>query len=150
MPYRSTLWIKGIHAYVNVVFVALQKVLPSGAGHCIALKREVFQQSPGFDSNLKVGEDVALGPKAVQGTPIRPRRQAGFCLGPEIQRRRRAADANEDTALSIMFAFGKFGEQTSSSTSSAVTHNERLKIVCATSAGWRGSRLAVGRGRGDV
>jgi hypothetical protein len=121
MPYRSTLLIKGIHAYVNVVFVALQKVLPSGAGHCIALKREVFQQSPGFDSNLKVGEDVALGPKAVQRTPIRPRRQAGFCLGPEIQRRRRAADANEDTALSIMFAFGKFGEQTASSTSSAAT-----------------------------
>ncbi len=60
MPYRSTLVINGIHVYVNVVFVTLQKVLASGAGHCIALKREVFQQSPGFDPNLKVGEDVAL------------------------------------------------------------------------------------------
>jgi glycosyltransferase involved in cell wall biosynthesis len=60
MPYRSTLLINGIHVYVNVVFVALQNVLASGAGHCIALKREVFQQSPGFDPNLKVGEDVAL------------------------------------------------------------------------------------------
>ncbi len=60
MPYRSTLLINGIHIFINVVFVALQKVLASGAGHCIALKRDVFQQSPGFDPNLKVGEDVAL------------------------------------------------------------------------------------------
>ena len=60
MPYRSTLLINGIHVYVNVVFVALQKVLASGAGHCIALKREVFQQSPGFDLNLKVADDIAL------------------------------------------------------------------------------------------
>jgi glycosyltransferase involved in cell wall biosynthesis len=60
MPYRSTLLINGVHVYVNVVFVTLQKVLASGAGHCIALKREVFQQSPGFDPHLKVGEDVAL------------------------------------------------------------------------------------------
>jgi glycosyltransferase involved in cell wall biosynthesis len=60
MPYRSTLLINGIHVYVNVVFVALQKVLASGAGHCIALKREVFQQSPGFDPNLKVADDIAL------------------------------------------------------------------------------------------
>src|SRR5918992_6153110 len=36
MPYRSTLLTKSIHAYVNVV---LQKVLPSGAGHCIAVRR---------------------------------------------------------------------------------------------------------------
>jgi glycosyltransferase involved in cell wall biosynthesis len=49
MPYRSTLLIRGIHSYVNVVFIALQKILPSGAGHCIAVRREVFQQSPGFD-----------------------------------------------------------------------------------------------------
>lgn len=60
MPYRSSLLIESIHAYVNVVFVLLQKVLPSGAGHCIAVKREVFQCSPGFNPNLKVGEDVAL------------------------------------------------------------------------------------------
>ncbi len=60
MPYRSTLLINGIHVYVNVVFVTLQKVLASGAGHCIALKREVFQQSSGFDPNLKVADDIAL------------------------------------------------------------------------------------------
>ena len=60
IPYRSTLLINGIHVYLNVVFVTLQKVLASGAGHCIALKRQVFQQSPGFDPNLMVGEDVAL------------------------------------------------------------------------------------------
>jgi glycosyltransferase involved in cell wall biosynthesis len=67
MPYRSTLLIKVIHSFINVVFVALQKALPSGAGTCIAVKREVFQQSPGFDPNLKVGEDVALVRKLSRG-----------------------------------------------------------------------------------
>ncbi len=67
MPYRSTLLIKTIHAYINVVFVALQKALPYGAGHCIAVKREIFQQSPGFDPNLKIGEDVALVRKLSKG-----------------------------------------------------------------------------------
>jgi glycosyltransferase involved in cell wall biosynthesis len=67
MPYRSTLLIKTIHAFINVVFVALQKALPSGAGTCIAVKREVFQQSPGFDPTLKLGEDVALVRKLSKG-----------------------------------------------------------------------------------
>ena len=67
MLYRSTLLIKVIHAFINVVFVALQKALPSGAGTCIAVKREIFQQSPGFDPNLKIGEDVALVRKLSRG-----------------------------------------------------------------------------------
>ena len=67
MPYRSTLLIKAIHLYVNVVFVVLQKFLPSGAGHCIALKRELFQQSVGFEPTLRVADDIALVRKLSKG-----------------------------------------------------------------------------------
>jgi glycosyltransferase involved in cell wall biosynthesis len=66
-PYRSTFLIKVIHAFINVVFMALQMALPSGAGTCIAVKRETFQKSPGFDPTLKLGEDVALVRKLSKG-----------------------------------------------------------------------------------
>jgi glycosyltransferase involved in cell wall biosynthesis len=109
MPYRSTLLIKGIHAFVNVVFVALQKVLPYGAGHCIAVKREIFQQSPGFDPNLKVGEDVALVRKLSKG------HRFGIVAKQLLVSDRRYKEEGvprmlmKILLLSIIFTFGEFG-----------------------------------------
>jgi glycosyltransferase involved in cell wall biosynthesis len=109
MPYRSTLLTKGIHAYVNVVFVALQKILPSGAGHCIAVKREVFQQSPGFDPNLRVGEDVALVRRLSEG------HRFGIIAKQLLVSDRRYKEEGvlrmltKILVLSIIFTFGKFG-----------------------------------------
>jgi glycosyltransferase involved in cell wall biosynthesis len=59
MPYRSTPAINAIHVFFNAAFVVFQKVLPSGAGHCIVIKREVFQRSRGFDPNLNF-DDIEL------------------------------------------------------------------------------------------
>jgi glycosyltransferase involved in cell wall biosynthesis len=59
MPYRSTLAINALHVFFNAVFVAFQKVLPSGGGACIAVKREVFQRSRGFDPDLRF-DDIEL------------------------------------------------------------------------------------------
>jgi glycosyltransferase involved in cell wall biosynthesis len=53
MPYRSTPTIYAVHVFFNAVFVVFQKVLPSGGGACIAVKRGVFQRSRGFDPDLK-------------------------------------------------------------------------------------------------
>ena len=53
MPYRSTLAIDAVHVFFNAIFVVFQKVLPSGAGHCIVIKREVFRRSRRFDPGLK-------------------------------------------------------------------------------------------------
>jgi glycosyltransferase involved in cell wall biosynthesis len=109
MPYRSTLLIKGIHAYVNVVFVALQKILPSGAGHCIAVKREVFQQSPGFDPNMRVGEDVTLVRRLSEG------HRFGIIAKLLLVSDRRYKEEGvlrmltKILVLSIIFTFGKFG-----------------------------------------
>jgi glycosyltransferase involved in cell wall biosynthesis len=109
MPYRSTLSIKGIHAYINVVFVILQKVLPSGAGHCIAVKREIFEQSPGFDPHLKVGEDVALVRKLSKG------HRFGIVAKQLLVSDRRYKEEGvprmltKILLLSVIFTFGKFG-----------------------------------------
>ena len=59
MPYRSAFAINAVHVFFNATFVAFQQVLPSGAGHCIIVKREVFRRSQGFDPSLKF-DDIEL------------------------------------------------------------------------------------------
>jgi glycosyltransferase involved in cell wall biosynthesis len=59
MPYRSTLAINAVHVFFNAVFVVFQRILPSGGGACIAVKRELFQRSRGFDPGLRF-DDIEL------------------------------------------------------------------------------------------
>jgi glycosyltransferase involved in cell wall biosynthesis len=59
IPYRSTLAINVVHVFFNAMFVVFQRVLPSGAGHCIVVKRGVFQRSRGFYPGLKF-DDIEL------------------------------------------------------------------------------------------
>jgi hypothetical protein len=42
-----------------MVLKVFERTLPSGAGHCIALRSELFQESRGFDPSLKF-DDVEL------------------------------------------------------------------------------------------
>jgi glycosyltransferase involved in cell wall biosynthesis len=109
MPYRSTLLIKTIHAYINVVFVALQKALPSGAGTCIAVKGEIFQQSPGFDPNLKVGEDVALVRKLSRGHRFGIVAKQLFVSDRRYKEEGMPRMLMKILLLSIIFTFNKFG-----------------------------------------
>jgi glycosyltransferase involved in cell wall biosynthesis len=53
VPHDSTPTIRGVHGFFNLLFTLLEKRLPSGAGHCIAVRREVFQKSRGFDPSIK-------------------------------------------------------------------------------------------------
>jgi glycosyltransferase involved in cell wall biosynthesis len=108
MPYRSTLLIKVIHAYINVVFVVLQKVLPSGAGHCIAVKRQVFQQSPGFDPTLKLGEDVALVRKLSKVHRFGIVAKQLFVSDRRYEEEGVSRMLTKILLLSIIFTFGKF------------------------------------------
>jgi glycosyltransferase involved in cell wall biosynthesis len=59
LPYESTPPIRAIHAFWNVVLKASERTLPSGAGHCIALRRELLRESRGFDTSLKF-DDIEL------------------------------------------------------------------------------------------
>ena len=59
LPYRSTPMIEGFHALFNALFKVSERVLPSGAGHCIAVTGEVFRGSRGFDPELKF-DDIEL------------------------------------------------------------------------------------------
>jgi len=59
LPHDSTTTIRAIHGFWNAVLKASERTLPSGAGHCIALRRELFRQSRGFDPSLKF-DDIEL------------------------------------------------------------------------------------------
>ena len=59
LPFDSAPTIGAIHAFWNVVLKVSERTLPSGAGHCIALRSELFRQSRGFDPALKF-DDIEL------------------------------------------------------------------------------------------
>jgi glycosyltransferase involved in cell wall biosynthesis len=59
LPHDSTPTIRAIHAFWYMVLKVSERTLPSGAGHCIALKSKLFQESRGFDPSLKF-DDIEL------------------------------------------------------------------------------------------
>lgn len=59
MPHDSTPIIRAIHAFWNAVLKGSERLLPSGAGHCIAVRGDLFRASRGFDPRLKF-DDIEL------------------------------------------------------------------------------------------
>lgn len=66
VPQASTLTIRALHAFFNLLFELFQRLLPSGAGHCIAVRGEVFRESEGFDPALKF-DDIELIRRLAKG-----------------------------------------------------------------------------------
>jgi len=59
LPFGSTPTIRAIHTFWNGVLRVSQRTLPSGAGHCIAMRSARFKESRGFDPSLKF-DDIEL------------------------------------------------------------------------------------------
>ena len=59
LPHDSTPTIRAIHIFWDVVLKVFERILPSGAGHCIALRSKLFRESCGFDTSLKF-DDIEL------------------------------------------------------------------------------------------
>ena len=65
-PYGSTPTIRVIHVFFNLLFKAFERILSSGAGHCIAVRGKVFRESKGFDPALKF-DDIELIRRLAKG-----------------------------------------------------------------------------------
>jgi glycosyltransferase involved in cell wall biosynthesis len=59
LPHDSTPTIRAIHAFWDAMLRVFERTLPSGAGHCIAIRSKLFRESRGFDASLKF-DDIEL------------------------------------------------------------------------------------------
>lgn len=59
LPHDSTSTVEVFHRLFNILTRATQRVLPSGAGHCIAVRGDLFRESAGFDPFLKF-DDIEI------------------------------------------------------------------------------------------
>ncbi len=59
-PRRSSAGVKVIYALCNIFFALLEDLLPSGSGQCLAIRSEILRANYGFDTSLKVAEDMEL------------------------------------------------------------------------------------------
>jgi len=66
LPYGSSPTIRAIHAFLNTLLKGFERALPSGAGHCIALRSKLFRESSGFDPSLKF-DDIELMRRLAKG-----------------------------------------------------------------------------------
>jgi glycosyltransferase involved in cell wall biosynthesis len=65
-PYASTPAVRALHAFFNLLFKSFERLLPSGAGHCIAVRGQDFRESEGFDPALKF-DDIELIRRLAKG-----------------------------------------------------------------------------------
>jgi glycosyltransferase involved in cell wall biosynthesis len=56
LPYGPSPTIRAIHAFWNALLKGFERTLPSGAGHCIALRSRLFRESSGFDTDVLVSD----------------------------------------------------------------------------------------------
>ncbi len=103
----STPTIRALHAFFNALFFASQYVLPSGAGHCIAVRGEIFGESRGFDPGLKF-DDIELVRRLSRG------RRFGIVDGTVYVSDRRyrkygvARTFSRHLLMGVFFALGRF------------------------------------------
>ncbi len=99
--------VRAFHAFFNALFKAVQGIAPSGAGHCIAVRGDLFRGSRGFDPGLKF-DDIELVRRLSRG------RRFGI-VGERVyvsDRRYREDGALKPfmrhLLMSVFFALGKF------------------------------------------
>jgi glycosyltransferase involved in cell wall biosynthesis len=108
LPYRSTPVVEGIHALFNGLFKFSQGVLPSGAGHCIAVRGDVFRGSRGFDANLKF-DDIELIRRLSRGRSFGIVEERVFVSDRRYRENGVPRMMLTYSLLALFFALGKFG-----------------------------------------
>ncbi len=107
-PDESTHSIKGVHAFFNVTFVALQKILPSGSGQCIAVRRKVFQESAGFDTSLTFADDVELIRRLSKGRRFGVVLKALYVSDRRFKKYGMRQTVSSLLLMSLIFTLGRF------------------------------------------
>lgn len=108
LPYRSTRAVEAFHAVFNLVTRVSQRALPSGAGHCIALRKEVFRGSRGFDPDLKF-DDIELIRRLSRGRRFGIVEQRVFVSDRRYREQGLPRMVMKYALMGLFFTLGKFG-----------------------------------------
>jgi glycosyltransferase involved in cell wall biosynthesis len=107
IPYRSTPVVEGFHALFNFVTQALQGISPSGAGHCIAVRGDLFRESRGFDPSLKF-DDIELIRRLSEGHRFGIIEERVFVSDRRYREQGVPRMILKYSLMSLFFALGKF------------------------------------------
>jgi glycosyltransferase involved in cell wall biosynthesis len=107
VPYRSTPAIEGFHALFNLLTRAFEGTLPSGAGHCIAVRSEVFRESRGFDPCLKF-DDIELIRRLSRSRRFGIVEERVFVSDRRYKEQGTARMILRYSLMALIFALGKF------------------------------------------
>jgi glycosyltransferase involved in cell wall biosynthesis len=107
VPRDSTPVIEGFHALFNLLTRAFQRTLPSGAGHCIAVKGEIFRESSGFDPGLKF-DDIELIRRLSRGRRFGIIEQQVFVSDRRYREQGAPRMMLRYALMALFFALGKF------------------------------------------
>lgn len=103
----STPTIRALHAIFNGLFLASQYALPSGAGHCIAVRGEVFRGSRGFDPELKF-DDIELVRRLSVGRRFGIVGETAYVSDRRYKKYGVASTFSRHLLMGVFFALGKF------------------------------------------
>ena len=104
---RSTPTIRALHAFFNALFLASQFVLPSGAGHCIAVRGDVFRGSRGFDPTLKF-DDIELVRRLSRGRRFGIVDETVYVSDRRYRKYGVARTFSKHLLMGVFFALGRF------------------------------------------
>ena len=103
----STPTIRALHAFFNALFFATQYVLPSGAGHCIVVRGDVFGGSRGFDPGLKF-DDIELVRRLSRGRRFGIVSQTVYVSDRRYRKYGVARTFSRHLLMGVFFALGRF------------------------------------------
>ena len=107
VPYRSTPAIEAFHALFNLVMKAVQGISPSGAGHCIAVRGDLFRGSSGFDPGLRF-DDIELIRRLSKGRRFGIVEERVFVSDRRYREQGVLCMILRYSLMSLFFALGKF------------------------------------------
>ena len=107
VPYRSTPAVEGFHALFNLLMKAVQGISPSGAGHCIAVRGDLFRESSGFDPGLKF-DDIELIRRLSKGRRFGIVEERVFVSDRRYREQGVLRMILRYSLMSLFFALGKF------------------------------------------
>src|SRR5215207_7418821 len=106
-PHSSTHVIEGFHVLFNLLTRTFQHLLPSGAGTCIAIKRDVFRDSDGFDPALKF-DDIELIRRLSKGRRFGIVEERVFLSDRRYTEYGVARTMLQYSLMALLFSLGKF------------------------------------------